>query len=1237
MKHKFLSIVYATSAALALLTTSSCSGIFSLPDAPDKESSEVAYQAANNQRYTLSGSFCMPNASAAPAEVNAAQTQANPERNAMPETSGLTYIVKAVNPDGHEESTISTDHKTYLLDNLTAGNWQITAYATNPSTGVTVMRSETESVSISAESPYASANLTMAPESGNGIIDLSVNWDSDSGIGYCKWEFAGDLTNHGASDTPSTQITVTDISSGSYQLELNFYTSAENFDTGAKPLYSCTEYVVVYPSLTTSQWTNGSAPHLTSGFNVTKQCVETFVYRRIYVSQTGNDTTGTGTSERPFATIQKAMNRLSEVATLNVTKDAISATTPWELHVIGCPTPPSGSISGNGLIDATSDIQFLKIVGDGDGAKIDADEKGRILYVNAGATVSMQNIELTKGNPTSGNGGYSGGGVCVESGGSFTMESGSIKSCTTSGGGGGIYSEGSLTINGGTISGNTVTASSGSGGGIMAYIGTVNITGGSIKGNTATSYGNNIYISSTPSITALPAGNSSFYDDNTSSANGHADAVCYASDHCFMRFNVPNATQNYIGSGLNSFNSAATIYLGQTTDSADLTWKSDLTIAQNCPQDLTIKPTKDGIKAKIQYYRDTAANNYLIHYNASGKTLTLTNLILDGNSKKCGIAKISAGSMTATNCTFQNGGNVTNGAGINMGEGSYVTIESGTSITGNNASQKGGGIYCYKGNLTINGGAISNNTITSNLDSDGGVGIFTDGGNLTMTGGEISANNHTTSTIAAARGGGLRMNGGTIFTMSGGKITNNEIRGLGANIFTQNAQITLSGTAEISYGKIDTSLLDDKDAIASAIWLESTNSKLTMSGGEIFGNTAKASRNACAGVYVNDATFIMTGGSIYNNENESWGDKSLGAAVRVGGTNGTFEISGSASIPGGVNGATGPGKNDVFLGGKLITITNDLTADAPVATITPEAYPTSSIDVQVLDGTPALLNSSHNKFKLSDRDYSIKDDGYIEEGFTVFDNNDLATAITKIAGLSSSDTLKVTLAGDVSTNAAADTGTGDNTYFIKVPSGADVTITAASPTNLSHSTSDRNLFHVENSATLTLKNITLTGTTYQKAFVVDGVLNIESGTEIKNIRVQQSGQCILVNNGGKLAMTGGKITGNEWWTQSGCIEIKSGGTFEMSDGEISGNTFGGRSDITYGPSIQKIAGVYVKAGGTFTMTGGTITGSKYYDGVTSGYNSNYDVYNYCYDVYAASGSTYTRSGSGTVSNEQDDS
>ena len=260
--------------------------------------------------------------------------------------------------------------------------------------------------------------------------------------------------NHEVTSGNSDRRDLNGVSTGTHELKLSFYSTQDNANAGLPPLYECTEYIVVYPGLTTNSWTAGSGPHLIGGgvFSVTKQCVETFVYRKIYVSESGDDN-GTGTSERPFATIQRAMKRLNEVAGLNVTSEAISSSTPWELHVKGCPTPPSGSIPENILMNVTATIGHLKIIGDGSGAKIDANKKGRIISVQASASVSMQNIELTKGWANNG------GGVYIASNGSFTMESGSITSCEATGNasgngsGGGICSDGNLTIQGGTISG----------------------------------------------------------------------------------------------------------------------------------------------------------------------------------------------------------------------------------------------------------------------------------------------------------------------------------------------------------------------------------------------------------------------------------------------------------------------------------------------------------------------------------------------------------------------------------------------------------------------------------------------------------------------------------------------------------------------------------------------------------------------------------------------------------------
>lgn len=704
MKKRFLTFISLTVANLLLFLTPSCSGL-ATPSAPD---------APEAQRYTLSGSFSMPYADAAPAEVTNATPSA---RNAVPDMSGLTYTVEAVRSDGHKEITTSEDHSTYTFTNLTAGSWQITAYA-KTSDGTSVMQSETETVTLSKSKPDASTSLVMEPASGRGEIDLNVSWTNDSGIGYCEWAFSGSgsLSPSGTSTTSPITIRSSSVASGTHPLTLKFYTSQINANNGSKPLYSCTEYVSVYAGLETNSWTSDTAQHLGAGFSVTKECVETFVYRTIYVKQGADDSTATGTTELPFGTIEKAMERLNEVAAKGIRASEISETTPWELHVTGTPTVPASTISGGSFINVSSTIGNLAIIGEGDGATIDANSKGRVLNVASGANATMQNITLK-------------------------------------------------------------------------------------------------------------------------------------------------------------------------------------------------------------------------------------------------------------------GGNATSGGCIYMNSGSSVTIKTGTSITGNNASQKGGGIYSDGGTLTINGGTISSNTISSPRASgdDGGIGIYIKGGSMTMTGGEISANNKTDNAQTASyiRGGGIRLAGGTQFQMSGGKITNNQIRGLGANIFTQSAQIELSGTAEVSYGKIDNSDVSfNADAHGAAIWLEGSGTSLTMSGGEIFGNIAKTkdTKNASAGIYVNYATFTMTGGRIYNNEVQGGNNK--GGAFRLGGdtNNGAIKISGSASIPGGVNGVTGPGKNDVYLyGTSKITITDDLTAATPIATITPAGYPGegSIVSRQVLDGSEDLLSDNYDKFAVT--------------------------------------------------------------------------------------------------------------------------------------------------------------------------------------------------------------------------------------------------------------------------------
>ena len=795
MKNKILSLLYTTAVTLVLLTISSCSGIFSVPDTPDEQGTK----AAQEQRYTISGSFSLPNASAAPAEVNSFQNQANP-RNAMPDTSitALKYIVKAVRTsDGQEESTESSDGKTYIFNNLAAGTWQITVYAyTKDSNAYLVMQSEPKSISLSAINPFASTSLLIAPSSGGtGDINLTISWDSaNCGIGYCKMVCTSYTPLSAETTGSSVNKDLNGVPSGIHELKLSFYSSSENASAGMPPLYECTEYLSVLPHLTTNRWTAGSAPHINSSgaFYVTKTCTETFVYRRIYVSQTGNDTTGTGTSERPFATIKKAMDRLNEVATLNATKEAISATTPWELHVIGTPAKPTDTVSGEGLINATSSIQHLKIVGEGDGATIDANSKNRVLYVDSGASVTIQNVTLTKGSKNFG------GGVYVKESGTFTMQSGEISGNTTTGNGGGVFVDNiaKFDMNGGTISGNSATNN---GGGVVVA-GEINIdtTYAHISGNSAGG-GNNIYLGAN-ATGSFPAGDNAFYNDTNT--NGKADAICIKSGNNFARFNTPNSSENYISSVISHFNGAATIFLGNSNASSS-EWKtSNLEIGADCNYNLTIRPTKTDANATIKYGSSSVSNYYLIKFAKSEKKLTLINLTLDGNIQKCPIVYLSAGTLEATNCTFQNG-KTDNGAGLFVSEGTTATLNSCTiqncRAEGDSTYSKGGGI-ATKGTVNFNGGLIKQCTVKGN---GGGVFVY-DASNaeFNMTDGTIQscgAEKMAADSPLGGQGGGVF--DFKLFDMSGGTIKNctAELHGAGVCILTDTSTPTfnMSGNARV--------------------------------------------------------------------------------------------------------------------------------------------------------------------------------------------------------------------------------------------------------------------------------------------------------------------------------------------------------------------------------------------------------------------------------------------------------
>jgi uncharacterized repeat protein (TIGR02543 family) len=186
-----------------------------------------------------------------------------------------------------------------------------------------------------------------------------------------------------------------------------------------------------------------------------------------------------------------------------------------------------------------------------------------------------------------------------------------------------------------------------------------------------------------------------------------------------------------------------------------------------------------------------------------------------------------------------------NGGGVQVVNSGVLTMNSGSEVSENTATNSGGGVWVGSGGrFTLeNGGKISDN-LTGN---QGGGGVYVGGGNsttttavFTMNGGEISANR--TETASGGSGGGVQVANGGAFTLEGGKISGNIAYHLGG------------GGVYVGGGSY---------ANPPAVF--------TMNGGEISLNRAATIGSGASGggVYVNyDADFIMNGGKILNNQAE---------------------------------------------------------------------------------------------------------------------------------------------------------------------------------------------------------------------------------------------------------------------------------------------------------------------------------------------------------------------------------
>lgn len=624
-------------------------------------------------------------------------------------------------------------------------------------------------------------------------------------------------SNEVAYDNSNSSLTSTDVQSALDELGTKASLCMYYSNQIEAPVYRENvqgEVYIIYPqgcnALTCQYSTNGgstwttvtSNPTVYIGTNngtviarVTKDTktvtAPTYTVQRnaLYVSSSGNDSTGYGTINKPYATISKAytsgaststiyaMNNISPTTytRMNSNKNITltSCTKSGSGETATCPTSSANTITKSSSYTDNTTYNYMLYLESGaltlrtiklDGSNTNFN--GGAILGKVGSTINLltgttiQNFKATASN---------GAAVRLDDASSASTTNGLLvngatiqNNASTEHSAGAIYVSvnRSATIQSGTISGNTAI----NGGGIYTDTGgTLNVEGGTISSNTATNCGGGISIRDNTDLT-ITGGT---ITQNTAISGGGIDAI---GDIIISGGSITNntatgtASNNGYGGGIYTFGNIS-MDDGEITDNKATNYGGGIAI--------------------------------LKHSSYPVPTATLTGGIISDNILNGSTTGSSGGGIYSNNSNLAiseveiNGNTSAKGGGIFIVDGTSTISNSNTTINENITTNVGGGIYLSSGSLTISGGHINNNTsldaggiyTRSTLNINGssiveikgntanpraGGGIFVGGGTTTASNNNLTIENNTANTS----GGGVHIQTGT-FVLSGGTIKKN--------------------------------------------------------------------------------------------------------------------------------------------------------------------------------------------------------------------------------------------------------------------------------------------------------------------------------------------------------------------------------------------------------------------------------------------------------------------------------
>ena len=478
-------------------------------------------------------------------------------------------------------------------------------------------------------------------------------------------------------------------------------------------------------------------------------------------SPAGSDTTGNGTSSKPFASIDKAISKISSFNDSDIdAKVLVTGNIPCNVTI-----DDDGSF-GTKLVAKTLTIQGTG-VSSGEDWKTGAaqtvlngditgtgQENGSVIEMSAPVPLTLKNLTIKNGKTA-----YNGGALCYDGTKTVVIDSCIIQNNEAQNNGGALYfanSEvslhyteitnnkvtgtgtnlgqgGALYLSGGALSFMSSTSFKSNfaaryGGAIsVVNSGQVIMTGGTIEGNGALTQGGGVYIADTASFTMN--GTDSFIKDNgvigprpetgvTPQNKTAGGGVCVAQGGSFT-MNNGQLSGNYgrTGAGLCVMGTATlndglitsnkkTESLGNNYDLASLTCAQLSTYLSNALNDYKgIANVEVGIPGTFNMKGGTITQASDTHSGMNGAAVNIYARSVDGDSAGNATFNMTGGTITG----LKGGQNGVVALNVNVSGGQAIFTMSGGSITNNESADRGTIRLVSNGYFTMTGGEISGN------------------------------------------------------------------------------------------------------------------------------------------------------------------------------------------------------------------------------------------------------------------------------------------------------------------------------------------------------------------------------------------------------------------------------------------------------------------------------------------------------------------------------------------------